>query len=130
MIFGIGIDMEEVPRIEERVRNQSGLKEKLFTSREIEYCEARKHSAQNFAARFAAKEAFMKALGIGWRKGLAFGQIEVVNDELGKPKLELHGKAAEMLTVNDITSVRLSMTHTNDLASAIVILEKQTGVNR
>ncbi len=124
MIFGIGIDMEQVSRIEQKVRDQAGLKEKLFTAGEIEYCQARKHSGRSFAARFAAKEAFMKALGTGWRDGLAFDQIEIVNDELGKPELELHGKAADMLAAGNISSVHLSLTHTNDLASAIVILEK------
>jgi len=116
--------MEQVSRIEQKVQDQAGLKEKLFTAGEIEYCQARKYSGRNFAARFAAKEAFMKALGTGWRDGLAFNQIEVVNDELGKPELELHGKAADMLAAGNVTSIHLSLTHTNDLASAIVILEK------
>ncbi len=124
MIIGIGIDSIEVERIERQILTESGLKEKLFTSREIEYCESKKGFAQHFAARFAAKEAFMKALGTGWRDGITFADIEVVNDALGKPELQLSGKAAELAKARAVTGIHVSLTHLKQIATAIVTLEK------
>ncbi len=124
MILGIGIDGVEVARVEKGISSTEGLKEKLFTSREIEYCESRRYSAQNYAARFAAKEAFLKAIGTGQRNGLAFGEIEIVNDELGKPDIVLSGKAKECAEAKKITNIQVSLSHTKELASAIVTLEK------
>ena len=72
VIFGVGIDEIEVDRIEKKLQAENGLTERLFTSREIEYCRSRRFGAQNFAARFAAKEAFLKAIGTGWRDGVAW----------------------------------------------------------
>ena len=124
MIFGIGIDEIEVERVEKLIHKEDGLREKLFTSNEIRYCESKKHGARNFAARFAAKEAFLKAAGTGWRDGLAFGEIEITNDGLGKPCLVLHGKASEFAEKNGIRNTHVSLSHLKDLASAIVVLEK------
>lgn len=124
MIYGIGIDSIEVARLGKSLGAEKGLKEKLFTSREIEYCDSKRKGVRNYAARFAAKEAFFKALGTGWRGGLAFTDIEVVNDELGKPEIVLHGKAKEEVVARDITNVQVSLTHLEDIASAIVLLEK------
>ncbi len=97
--------------------------ETLFTPSEIEYCEAKRFRNQHYAARFAAKEAFMKALGTGWAKEIAFNQIEVVNDELGKPDLVLYGKSAEFISEKGITNINLSLSHLKDIAVAIVIIE-------
>ena len=74
MILGIGSDIIEIERVKKQVANQSFV-EKIFTKHEIEYCKSIKNNAQNFAVRFAAKEAFLKAIGIGWRDGLSFNQI-------------------------------------------------------
>ncbi|HUV30598.1 MAG TPA: holo-ACP synthase [Acidobacteriota bacterium] len=124
MIFGIGIDDVDVERLRRRLGDTGGLKERVFTPREIEYCESRRSSAQNFAARFAAKEAFMKAVGTGWRDGLKFTDVEVVNNEKGKPELVLHGVAKRLVDESGITNVQVSLSHIRDVASAVVALEK------
>jgi holo-[acyl-carrier protein] synthase len=123
MIYGIGIDTIEVARIEKQLTGSERFKTRIFTPGEIEYCEAKKNKAQNYAARFAAKEAFFKALGTGWRGGLAFTQVEVRNDALGKPEIRLSGKARELTETNGITNIQVSLTHLKDVASAIVTLE-------
>ena len=124
MIFGVGVDDIEVERVGRQVRSEDGFKESVFTPGEIEYCESRGDPTQGYAARFAAKEAFLKAIGTGWRDGMAFGDIEIVNDELGKPQLVLHGKAKERAKANGITNIQVSLSHLKQTASAVVILEK------
>lgn len=123
MIYGIGIDTIEVARIHNQLTGGERFKTRIFTPAEIDYCEAKKNKAQNYAARFAAKEAFFKALGTGWRGGLAFTQVEVRNDSLGKPEIHVRGKAQELIEANGITNIQVSLTHLKDIASAIVILE-------
>lgn len=78
MIFGIGIDIIEVERVKNQISKSNGFREKIFTEREIEYCESKKNKAQHYAARFAAKEAFFKAIGTGWRNGMAFNAIIIL----------------------------------------------------
>ncbi|MCK4655879.1 MAG: holo-ACP synthase [candidate division Zixibacteria bacterium] len=124
MIFGIGIDDIEVERVGRQVRSEDGFTESVFTPGEIEYCESRRNSAQGYAARFAAKEAFLKAIGTGWRDGMAFSEIEIVNDDFGKPQLVLHGKAREHAEANGITNIQVSLSHLKHTASAVVTLEK------
>ncbi len=124
MIFGIGLDIIEVARVGRLIEKDNGFKERIYTSREIDYCEAKKNKAQNYAARFAAKEAFMKALGTGWRGGLAFHHIEVVNNELGKPEIVLHGQAKLLVEKEGITNINISISHVKDFASSIVTIEK------
>ncbi len=123
MIFGIGIDQVEVARVETRLARESGLKESLFTPAEIAYCDGKRHSAQNYAARFAAKEAFLKALGTGWRDGITFCDIEIINDQQGRPSCVLHGQARKLAESKHIAAVQVSLTHIHDLAAAIVTLE-------
>ncbi|MBP7870250.1 MAG: holo-ACP synthase, partial [Candidatus Saccharicenans sp.] len=77
MIFGVGVDIIEVDRIEDKLSRTPGLKDKLYTPVEIGYCESKKFPAQHYAARFAAKEAFLKALGTGWSRGVKFSEIEI-----------------------------------------------------
>ena len=124
MILGIGIDHIEVERVKARINDNEGLREKLFTPREIEYCESKKFAAQHYAARFAAKEAFFKAVGTGWRNGMAFDEVEITNDDLGRPDLVLHGRAGKTIRENEVTNIQVSLSHTKDFASAIVTLEK------
>jgi len=123
MVYGIGIDMIEVKRIEKQISAGPRFVERIFTSREVDYCERKKNKAQNYAARFAAKEAFLKAVGTGWRKGLAFKEIEVINDELGKPEIMLYGKAKKFAEERKIVNIQVSITHLKENASAIVTLE-------
>lgn len=124
MIIGIGTDIIEVERIRKHIEAGFGFREKVFTEKEITYCEARTNKAQNYAARFSAKEAFLKAVGTGLRQGLAFTDIEVVNDELGKPEMVLYGQALELTNRMGITNLQISMTHLRDWVNAIVILER------
>ena len=123
MIFGIGIDNIEVDRVRKQLE-KNRFKENIFSPAEIEYCDARKNCAENYAARFAAKEAFFKAIGMGWRGGLAFNEIEVLNDKLGKPVIKLYGKSKEFAEENEIDNIHVSLTHLKTFASAIVIIEK------
>lgn len=123
MIFGIGIDCIEVARIEARVREGDVFVEKLFTARERAYCAARHHPAQHYAARFAAKEALFKALGTGWRGGLAWQEVEIVNEENGRPRLEVSGSVAEFAARQGIARMHVSLTHVRELACAMVVLE-------
>jgi len=123
MIFGIGTDIIEVERIRKQISAQNKFKEKIFTSAEIEYCELKKSKAQNYAARFAAKEAFFKAIGTGWRGGLAFHEVEIVNDDLGKPEIVLSGKAAGFYNEKNFKKIHVSMSHIKDYACANVVIE-------
>ncbi|MBN1198199.1 MAG: holo-ACP synthase, partial [Bacteroidales bacterium] len=95
MIFGIGTDIIEVERIHKVMERDIGFRKKIFTGKEIDYCESKKHKYQHYAARFSAKEAFLKAIGTGWRFGIRFADIEVTHDTLGKPGINLFGKAKE-----------------------------------
>lgn len=123
MIFGTGIDMLEVSRIRKVMGEDIGFREHIFTEGEIAYCEALKNKYQNYAARFSAKEAFLKALGTGWRYGIRFADIDVYQDNLGKPFIRLHGKADELARKENITGIHLSMSHTREMVVASVILE-------
>ena len=123
MVYGIGTDIIEVERVGGLVSKGPQYLNHVFTQREIEFCESKRNKNQHYAARFAAKEAFMKALGTGWNLGIAFNQIEVVPDQLGKPEIILHGKALEFADQEEIIRIHLSITHIKDLANAVVIIE-------
>ena len=124
MIFGTGIDIIEVSRIQKVLERDIGFKEKIFTQGEIDYCEEKKNKYQHYAARFSAKEAFLKAIGTGWRFGIKFGDIEVYHDEFGKPLIRLYGKADELIRENGISTMHVSLSHLKEMATAVVILEK------
>ena len=124
MIFGTGIDIIEVERIENQISKSNGFKEKIFTEREIDYCESKKNKAQNYAVRFSAKEAFFKAIGTGWRGGLAFNEIEILNNKLGKPEIFLHGNTKKFIEKKKIKSIHVSLSHIKSFANAVVIIEK------
>jgi holo-[acyl-carrier protein] synthase len=125
VIIGIGLDEIDVARMEKELRENTGLKETLFTPGEIAYCESKRYSAQNYAARFAAKEAFLKALGTGRQSGQTFSEIEIVHDELGKPACVLHGKTRGAAEERGINMIHVSLTHLKDIAAAVVVLEKR-----
>jgi holo-[acyl-carrier protein] synthase len=125
LIFGVGTDIIEVQRVEEKLVRTENLKTKLFTPIEIAYCEAKHRPGLHFAARFAAKEAFLKAMGTGWTGGHKFSEIEIVNNTLGKPELFVHGKVAEFCRAHGITGMQASLSHIKDLAKAVVVLEKK-----
>lgn len=125
MIFGIGTDLIENNRIKEKISKLPGLKEKIFTKNEIKYCEAKRYPFQHYSARFAGKEAILKAMGTGWSKGFKFNEIEILNDEKGKPFVKVYGKVKKFFNQNKITSVQISMSHIKKFAKAVVILEKR-----
>lgn len=128
MIVGTGIDMVEVGRIEEfrRRRGERGLA-RLFTEAERSYCLGLAAPYPSLAARFAAKEAFFKALGTGYGRGGRWVDVEVQRDPLGKPGLRLHGRAARLAAEAGVGRVHLSLSHTDQHAIAYVVLEKVGG---
>jgi holo-[acyl-carrier protein] synthase len=124
MIFGTGIDIVDISRFEKFVReNNEPLFNRVFTPLEQAYCVGKRRSAQHYALRFAAKESFLKALGTGLRNGIAWRDMEVVNDTLGKPELHLGGKAEEIFRENNLTRIFLSLSHDGNFAVASIILE-------
>jgi holo-[acyl-carrier protein] synthase len=124
MIVGTGIDITEVPRIREVIeRHGERFLKRIFTEGEIQYCESKENRMERYAARFAAKEAGMKAIGTGWNHGVRWRDIEVARNPGGRPTLLLHGKAAEFAAKLGATNIALSLTHTAEEAMAQVILE-------
>lgn len=125
MIVGTGIDIAEVRRIREAIeRHGERFLKRIFTDGEIQYCESKANRVERYAARFAAKEAGMKAIGTGWNHGVRWRDIEVARKPGGRPTLLLHGKAAEFAAKLGATNIALSLTHTAEQAFAQVILEK------
>lgn len=125
MIVSIGIDIAEVYRIRETIARTPRFAKRVYTQAEREYCESKgAASAQSYAGRFAAKEAFLKALKTGWSGKIAWQDIEIVLDENGAPSLNISGEAAVLLEKLGANRVHLSMSHTTEHAVAEVILEK------
>jgi holo-[acyl-carrier protein] synthase len=126
-IVGIGVDIIEVERVERaltRVLTAARFRQRVFTESEIAYCESRGRSRyQSYAARFAAKEAVMKAMGTGWNRNVAWSEIEVVRKRGQAPTITLHSKTAEFARSCDVARVHLSISHTATLAVAYVIAE-------
>lgn len=124
MIVGTGIDLAEVARIRSSIeRFGAKFTERIFTPAEIAYVERKANKFERYAARFAAKEAGMKAIGTGWKRGVRWQDFEVVNLPSGKPTLRLHGVAAEFAARLNVRNVSLSLTHTAESGMAHVILE-------
>lgn len=125
MIVGTGIDMIEVPRVAAAIqRFGRRFVQRLFTPDEIRYCESKFNKAERYAARFAAKEAGLKAIGTGWKGGIAWTEVEVCRDPGGRPTLAFSGKAAEFAARLGVQRASLSLSHTATHAIASVILEK------
>jgi len=124
MIVGTGIDIAEVPRIAESIaRFGERFLQRVFTEGERKYCDSKANRNERYAARFAAKEAAMKALGTGWNHGVRWRDIEVRRQPGGRPTIAFHGKAAEFATKLGAKNIALSLTHTEGQAFAQVILE-------
>jgi holo-[acyl-carrier protein] synthase len=121
-IIGLGLDATEIARVTDLIaRYGDRFLHRVFTEREIVYCRARRRSAESFAARFAAKEAAMKALGTGHTQGVTWRSIEVVRRH-GPPQLEFHGAAKARLAALHGRSALLTITHSEALALAQVLL--------
>ena len=125
MIVGTGMDVIEVPRVAASIeRFGQRFLERVFTEGEIRYCDSKANRVERYAARFAAKEAGMKALGTGWSQGVRWRDVEVRRQPGGRPTIVFHGKAAEFAARMGVTNIALSLTHTAAEAIAQVILEK------
>ena len=124
MIIGIGIDMAEISRVRAAIeRHGERFLARVFTPAEIAYCRSHKDCYDRFAARFAAKEAAMKALGTGWRRGVTWQDFETLNAPGGKPCLQLSGVAREIFRGLGGSRILVSLTHTGPYALAQVIVE-------
>jgi holo-[acyl-carrier protein] synthase len=125
MLVSTGIDIVEVYRIEETMARTPRFAERVFTSAEREYCDAKgAAAAQGYAGRFAAKEAFLKALKTGWRGKITWHDIEVVNNADGVPSLNVSGEAGALLNGMGVERVHVSISHTSEHAVAHVIFEQ------
>jgi holo-[acyl-carrier protein] synthase len=126
MIFGIGIDTIEVPRIARSIATYGDqFVKRIYCEEEIRYCSGRPHAAEHFAARFAAKEAYAKALGTGVRRGFTWKDVCVLKEFSGRPFVELRGgmKSRARQIIGSDFSIQLSITHTKAIAEAIVTIE-------
>jgi holo-[acyl-carrier protein] synthase len=124
MIVGTGIDIAEVPRIRQSIaRFGDRFLHRIYTPGEIRYCDSKANREERYAARFAAKEAAMKALGTGWNHGVRWRDCEVTRLPGGRPTMTFHGKAGEIAAKLGVRHTALSITHTTEQAFAQVILE-------
>ncbi len=124
MIVAIGIDIIEVARIREVLLRTPRFRERVFTPAERAYCDSRGAvAAQHYAARFASKEAMLKALHTGWRGGISWQDVEVASRESGAPYLIFHGPVLELFNSSGATAAHLSLSHTPEHAIAQVVLE-------
>src|SRR5438309_4888233 len=124
MIVGTGIDIAEVPRIRQSIdRFGQRFLERIYTPGEMRYCDSKANRVERYAARFAAKEAAMKALGTGRNHGVRWRDCEVVRLPGGRPNIAFHGKAAEFAARLGMRNAALSLSHTAEQAIAQVILE-------
>lgn len=129
MIIGVGIDLIEVARVQralEHPKTGPRFRSRVYTGREIEYCEARRRKYESYAGRFAAKEAVMKALGTGWSGRVSWLDIEVVPAPGGKPEIHLNNPASALAEAQGIRHFFLSITHTREHAMASVVAEGES----
>ncbi len=124
MIIGTGIDIVEVPRVAQAIeRFGDRFLQRIFTAAEIKYCSSKRNASERFAARFAAKEAALKAIGTGWKKGVAWTDVEVRREPGGRPTVSFYGAAAKHASRLGMKRASLSLSHTAEIATAQVILE-------
>ncbi len=124
MVVGIGIDISEVPRIEAAIARfgQRFLK-RIYTEAEIRYCESKPNRFERFAGRFAAKEAALKAIGTGWKRGVGWTDVEVTREPSGRPIITFRGKALEFANKLGVRSALVTISHTEQQAMAQVLLQ-------
>ncbi|MFL6352488.1 MAG: holo-ACP synthase [Bryobacteraceae bacterium] len=124
MIVGIGTDLVEIERIRKSIAQYGDrFLDRVYTERERAYASSKANAAERYAARFAAKEAGMKAIGTGWRNGVTWKDFEVAHEKSGQPTLTLSGVALEISHTLGVERVSISLTHTAEIAFAVVILE-------
>jgi holo-[acyl-carrier protein] synthase len=131
MVLGLGTDLIETRRVQESIeRHGQRFLERIFTAGEIAYCQRKKNAAESFAARFAAKEAGAKALGTGISRGVSWKEFEVRREPSGRPTLHVTGRAREMADTIGVKRMQLSLTHSRDLAMAVVVAEDEADPGR
>ena len=118
----VGIDIIEIKRIERLFSANEDFLRRIYTEKEVEYCKQKKNKYQHFAARFASKEAMFKALGTGWVGNMKWPDIELLNDEMGRPYLNLYGSVKEMAEKKHIDNISVSLSHCKEYAIAQVLL--------
>ena len=123
MIAGVGIDLVETERMGQKIL-RPGFREQVFSHDEIQFCEKSVNKFEHYSARFAAKEAFLKAAGTGLTAGYELNEIVVISDDLGKPSIELRGGFLAMASSRNWKSVQVSLSHVAKMACAIVIIEE------
>src|SRR5271170_5700575 len=120
----MGVDLAEVRRIREVIeRHGVRILNRLYTAKEQEYCERARNKYERYAGRFAAKEAAMKALGTGWRRGVRWVDLEVVRERSGRPTLTIKGEARKLADALGVKNIAISITHTSEQSGAQVIFE-------
>jgi holo-[acyl-carrier protein] synthase len=125
MIIGTGVDIVEIARLRKAVeRLKDRFIQRVFTTDEQQFCNQHRDPAPYYAARFAAKEAVFKALGTGWAKGVTWQDVEVFRQQQEAPTLILHGEAQRLSRLMGATKVHLSLSHSEQSAIAMVIMEK------
>ena len=122
--MGIGIDIVEVGRIQQLAEEHEAFITRVYTEVEIRYCSSKKNRHQHFAARFAAKESVLKALGVGWARDVKWTDIEVVNDALGRPHIKAYGEVKRLMEEKNIREILVSLSHTAGYAIASAQLVK------
>jgi holo-[acyl-carrier protein] synthase len=126
MIIGVGVDILEIRRLRRALeRTGERFTRRVYTTLEREYCHRHRDPAPSLAARFAAKEALFKALGTGWARGVSWQDVEVQRAPGSPPALRLGGKAGEVARLLGVSSIHLSISHSEDYAAAVVVLEKK-----
>ena len=123
MIHGIGTDIIEIVSIQKSMEQSKRFAQRVFTENEREYCEGKPNKYQHYAARFAAKEAMMKALKTGWGNGIQWKQIEIQNQPGGAPTIATYGKTKEQLDKMGVTNIGVSLSHCEQYAVAVVCIE-------
>ncbi len=121
-IIGIGTDITECLRIAQMIERHGELFiNRVYTPLEIQFCQSRLHATQHFAGRWAAKEALLKALGTGWRRGISWRDIEVVSEGGGAPSMQMHGEASNVAKHLGIERVMISISHCRSHATAYAL---------
>lgn len=130
MVFGVGIDLIETKRIEKTIAKLvDRFIRRTYSEDEIAYCQKRSQPFLHFAACFAVKEAFLKAVGAGLGEGFNLRDIETIHDSQGRPSVRLSGKAGEFLDSLGVNNTLVSVSHSDDYATAVVILAKEKGIH-
>jgi holo-[acyl-carrier protein] synthase len=123
VIFRIGIEIIETQRMEEAAVREIDPAQSIFTDREANYCQGKRRKSESYAARYAAKRAALKTLGAGGGEDIDVREVEVIDDERGKPEMLVHGRVKEFFEQQQIKQAALTLAHCRDIAIAVVILQ-------